>query len=85
MTKKQKQTNQALREEHMTKSFDVGCTVSREDLEGLGYDTSKVDDETMKAFVSELGDIYENDLGSTLSYVADSLDIPQHKARKQKA
>lgn len=41
----------------MKESFII-TQVSREDLEAIGYDTSKVSDDTMERLASKLGDDY---------------------------
>jgi len=77
MEKKQKQQKQSLKENRMTKQFVVNTvSFSREGLEDYGYDTSKVDDDTMEQFVSEMGDAFKIDLPSVVDVVADHVGIP---------
>jgi len=49
----------------------------REDLEWIGYDTSRVDDSVMKKLASKLGDDYcEQLFWGSLPIIADHLGIP---------
>lgn len=55
-------------------------SVSREDLEGIGYDTSKVDAETMERLASKMADAYcDNGFWIDLPILADYLEIPKKK------
>ncbi len=57
----------------------------REDLEGIGFDTSKVDDDTMTRLASKLGDDYCEQLyWSSLPIIAEYLKIPKHKKNGKK-
>ena len=53
--------------------------VHRDDLENIGYDTSKVDDDTMQELARKMGNAYvENCFWIDLPIIADILDIPKH-------
>lgn len=55
-------------------------SVAREDLEGIGYDTSEVDDATMERLASKMADAYcENGFWIDLPILADHLEIPKQK------
>ena len=55
-------------------------SVHRNDLDGLGYDTSEVDDETMTNLASKMADAYcDEDFWIDLPIIADHHDIPQKK------
>ena len=55
-------------------------SVAREDLEGIGYDTSKVNDETMRQLASKMADDYcDNGFWIDLPILADALGIPKQK------
>ena len=55
-------------------------SVHRNDLDGLGYDTSKVDDGTMTELASKMADAYcDNGFWIDLPIIADHHDIPQKK------
>lgn len=41
----------------MKKEYFTITSVAREDLEGIGYDTSKVDDSTMERLASKMAEI----------------------------
>lgn len=50
----------------------------REDLEGLGFNTSNVDDSTMQKLASKLGDDYvEQSYWIALPIIAEHLEIPK--------
>ena len=52
----------------------------REELEGIGFDTSKVDDDTMTRLASKLEEDYCEQLyWSSLPIIAEHLKIPKHK------
>lgn len=58
-------------------SFPI-ASVSRADLEDKGYDTSEVDDATMKRLASKMGDDYcEQLFWEHLPIMADYLEIPK--------
>jgi hypothetical protein len=59
--------------------FEISC-LHRDDLEGIGYDTSRVDDSDMKKLASKLGDDYcEQLFWNSLPILADVLGIPKQK------
>lgn len=59
------------------KFFEV-TSVSREDLDKLGFDTSDVTDETMRELASKLSDDYcEQFYWDSLQTIAEELDIPE--------
>lgn len=61
----------------MKESFVI-TEVSREDLEGIGFDTSKVSDETMERLARKLGDDYcEQLFWTSLEIIAEYLEIPK--------
>lgn len=56
--------------------FEI-TSVSREDLEQAGFDTSKVDDATMKRLASKMADAYcDNGFWVDLEIIAEALEIP---------
>lgn len=56
--------------------------VHRDDLEGEGYDTSKVDDSTMRRLASKMADAYlEASFWIDLPIIADELGIPKRAAK----
>jgi hypothetical protein len=61
----------------MKESFVI-TEVSREDLEEIGFDTSKVSDETMERLARKLGDDYcEQLFWTSLEIIAEYLEIPK--------
>jgi hypothetical protein len=53
-------------------------SVHRDDLEGLGYDTSNVDDGTMQELASKMADAYlDSVFWIDLPIIADHLEIPK--------
>lgn len=59
-----------------TTYFEI-TSISREDLEHAGYDTSDVDDDTMRKLASKMGDDYcEQLFWVQLPIIADYLGIP---------
>lgn len=55
-------------------------SVHRDDLESIGYDTSRVDDATMSRLASKLADAYcESSFWIDLPIIADYLGIPMRK------
>jgi len=59
--------------EHDTGYFEISC-LHRDDLEGIGYDTSRTDDSVMKKLASKLGDNYcDLFFWENLPIIADSL------------
>ena len=61
----------------MKESFVI-TEVSREDLEEIGFDTSKVSDETMERLARKLGDDYcEQLFWTSLEVMAEYLEIPK--------
>lgn len=65
---------------HDDGAFQI-TSVHRDDLEGRGYDTSKVDDATMEQLASKMSDAYTgNDVfWIDLDIIADHLEIPKQK------
>lgn len=69
-------------EGEMTGYFKI-TSVAREDLDGLDYDTSKVDDGTMLRLASKMADAYcDNGFWIDLPIIADHLEIPKLKTNK---
>lgn len=65
----------------MKESFVI-TEVSREDLEGIGFDTSKVSDETMERLARKLGDDYcEQLFWTSLEIIAEYLEIPKRNIK----
>jgi hypothetical protein len=61
----------------MKESFVIS-EVSREDLEEVGFDTSKVSDETMEKLARKLGDDYcEQLFWTSLKIIAEYMGIPK--------
>jgi hypothetical protein len=61
----------------MTGYFPI-TSVSREDLEGIGYNTKKVEDGTMKQLASKMADAYcDGGYWIDLPIIADHLEIPK--------
>ncbi len=61
--------------------FEI-TSVARQDLEEAGFDTSKVDDDTMKHLASKMADSYcDNGFWIALEIIAEALEIPA-KAKK---
>jgi hypothetical protein len=57
-------------------------SVHRDDLAGLGYDTSKVDDATMTELAEKMADAYlDSGFWIDLPIIADHLEIPKKKWR----
>ena len=68
---------QKMKAEMKQESFNI-TSVCREDLQGIGYDTSKVDDSTMSHLASKMADAYcDNGFWIDLPILADALDIPK--------
>jgi len=62
--------------------FEIS-SLHRDDLESIGYDTSKVDDSDMKTLASKLGSDYCDQLfWDSLPIIADYLNIPMRKDKK---
>lgn len=56
-------------------------SVTREDLEDIGFNTSEVDDETMRKLASRLANDYcSNMFWDSLEIVAESLNIPKYES-----
>jgi hypothetical protein len=54
----------------------------RDDLEGIGYNTNRIDDSEMKKLASKLGDDYcEQLFWNSLPILADALGIPKRRAK----
>lgn len=61
------------------KAFEI-TSVARADLEGVGYDTSKVEDGTMEELASKMAEAYTNEVfWIDLEIIADYLKIPKQK------
>ena len=70
-------TLQKIKAERPQEDFNI-TSVSRADLEGIGYDTSQVDDCTMSHLASKMADAYcDNGFWTDLPILADGLGIPQ--------
>lgn len=66
----------------MKDSFEI-TSVSRADLEELGYNTSKVSDKTMEYLAKKLADDYcEQLFWTSLDIIADYMDIPKRRKKK---
>ena len=62
-----------------TGAFKI-TSVAREDLESIGYDTSKVDDGTMLHLASKMANAYcDNGFWIDLPILAEDLEIPKKK------
>jgi len=62
------------------KGFFEISSLHRDDLESIGYDTSRVGDATMERLASKLGDDYcEQLFWSSLPMLADYLEIPSRE------
>lgn len=60
--------------------FFTVTSVAREDLEDIGYDTSKIDNVTMEHLASKMADAYVgNGFWVDLPIIADYLEIPKKK------
>lgn len=58
-------------------TFPIAC-LTRDDLEGRGYDTSKFTDNQLARLASKMGDSYvENDFWLCLDSFADLYNIPR--------
>ena len=58
-------------------------SLHRNDLESIGYDTSKVDDSIMKTLASKLGSDYCDQLfWNSLPIIADHLKIPRREEKE---
>ena len=65
----------------MRDSFEI-TSVSRADLEELGYNTSKVSDEKMEYLAKKLADDYlEQMFWISLDIIAEHMDIPKRRKR----
>lgn len=66
--------------EKPAKEFFSITRVGRADLEGIGYDTSHVDDLTMEDLARKMANAYvENVFWIDLEILADYLEIPKKK------
>lgn len=62
---------------HLKQEFEIS-SVSRDDLDYIGFDTSEVSDETMEHLASKLGDDYCDQLfWTSLRIMAEHLGIPK--------
>lgn len=66
------------------KEFFPITSVSREDLEEIGFDTSNVDDSTMEYLAKKMADDYLEQLyWISLRIIAEYLEIPQKKSEEE--
>ena len=64
-------------ENNLMKGFPI-TSVARADLDGEGYDTSKVSDATMMRLAEKMANAYvENGFWIDLEIIADDLGIPR--------
>jgi hypothetical protein len=77
MTAKQKQTR-------LGKGFAIPSSVCREDLESMGFDTTNVDDDTMKILASEISHTLDDtgDLLRHLEVNAERVNIPMRETKE---
>jgi len=67
------------REEQIRQDFPI-TSICREDLEGIGFDTTQVDDATMTHLASKMADAYcDNGFWVDLPILAEALNIPKKK------
>lgn len=67
-------------EEEGKQEFFAITSVARADLEGQGFDTSGVGDDTMKHLASKMADAFlEGDYWIALETIAENLEIPKKK------
>lgn len=67
------------------KPFQI-ISICREDLDGAGFDVSRVDDATMERIASKMADAYlENGFWIDLPIIAEYCDVPLKKLKKQKS
>jgi len=67
-------------QERQMQSFNI-TSVCRADLEGEGFDTSKVDDMTMTRLASKMADAYcDTTFWIDLDVIAEYLEIPRKQA-----
>ncbi|MBW2968820.1 hypothetical protein KY314_01745 [Candidatus Woesearchaeota archaeon] len=65
------------KETEKEKSYEI-TSVCKEDLEGEGFDISKVSDETMRKLAGKMANAYlDNQFWTDLKITADYLGIPQ--------
>jgi len=75
---KQKQRRLAIR---LEKPFEIsGLYITRSNLEILGYDTSHVNDATMRELASDLGDACDWDADCAID-IAEQLNIPKRSEK----
>lgn len=66
----------------LDKPFEI-TSVAREDLEQLGFNTTKVNEATMRKLASKLADDYcEQLFWSSLRILAEGLNVPIRKTQK---
>ena len=71
------------RTNRLDKGFKI-TSVAREDLEYLGFNTSRVNETTMKRLASKMADDYcEQLFWSSLQIIAEGLNIPTRKQPKK--
>lgn len=68
-----------MKNSRLAKPFNI-TSVSREDLEHIGFNTTKVNEATMKELASKLADDYcEQLFWNSLPIIAEHLGIPKRK------
>ena len=71
------------RTNRLNKGFQI-TSVAREDLEFLGFDTSRVNESTMKRLADKMAeDYWEQLFWSSLQIIAEGLNIPIRKRAKK--
>ena len=66
------------------KEFFKITSVSRDDLEALGYNTSRVSDKKMEYLAKRLADDYLEQLfWTSLDIMAEFLEIPKRRKKKE--
>lgn len=64
------------------KQFQI-TSICREDLESKGFDTSKVDDSTMKKIASKMADAYlDNGFWIDMPILAEHYGVPRRDSKK---
>lgn len=64
-------------QEALFKPFII-TTLSREDLESIGFDTSQIDDNTMLDIARKMADAYcDNGFWIDLPIIAEHFDVPK--------
>lgn len=71
------------RNTRLNKPFQI-TSVAREDLENLGFNTTKVNETTMKRLASKLADDYcEQLFWGSLQVIAEGMNIPARKRERK--